>query len=93
MNVIQEEGTDKVKSREVLKTKRFEATLIIMQQGQQIPPHTSPVDAMVLVLEGKIAFMLNEEVTVLETGDVLTFQAKEIHALQALETARFLLVK
>ncbi|NSL89378.1 cupin domain-containing protein [Chitinophaga solisilvae] len=93
MNVLQEEGNNKVKSCTVFRTKRFNASLVIMQQGQQIPPHTSPADAMVLVVEGKIAFMLNEEVTVLEKGDVLTFHANEIHALQALETARFLLIK
>lgn len=93
INVIQEEGNDKIKSCLVLKTKRFNANLVIMQQGQQIPPHTSPADAMVLILDGKVAFMLNEEVTVLETGDVFTFRANEIHALQALENARFLLVK
>ncbi|HVI48015.1 MAG TPA: cupin domain-containing protein [Chitinophaga sp.] len=93
MNVLQVEGNEKIKSCVVLKTKRFDANLMILRQGQQIPPHTSASDAMVLVLAGKIAFMLNEEVTVLETGDVRTFRANEIHALQALETARFLLVK
>jgi quercetin dioxygenase-like cupin family protein len=93
MNVMQVEGNEKVKSAAILKTKRFDATLIIIQQGQQIPPHTSPANAMILVLEGKIAFMLNEEVTVLDTGDVFTFGANEIHALQALETTRFILIK
>lgn len=93
INVLQEEGTGKVTSRLLLKSKRTEATLIIMQQGHQIPPHVSPVDAMVVILEGKVAFMLKDEVTVLETGDVLTFGANEKHALQALETTRFLLVK
>ena len=93
INVLQEEGTGKVTSRLLLKSKKTEATLIIMQQGHQIPPHVSPVDAMVVILEGKVAFMLKDEVTVLETGDVLTFGANEKHALQALETTRFLLVK
>ncbi|CAL1521164.1 cupin domain-containing protein [Chitinophaga sp. MM2321] len=93
MNVMQVAGNDKIKSYVAFKTKRFDANLMILQQGQQIPPHTSPSDAMLLVLQGKIAFMLNEEVTVLETGDIFTFKANEIHALQVLETARFLLVK
>ncbi|MCW3462473.1 cupin domain-containing protein [Chitinophaga nivalis] len=93
MNVMQVAGNEKIKNYAVLKTKRFDANLMILQQGQQIPPHTSPADAMVVILSGKVAFMLNEEVTVLETGDVFTFRANEIHALQALETVRFLLIK
>lgn len=93
MNVLQVITNEPVKSCTILKTVRFNAHLVVMQQGRQIAPHTSPADAMILVLEGKIAFMLNENVTVLEAGDVFTFRANEIHALQALETARFLLVK
>ncbi|WP_161596865.1 cupin domain-containing protein [Chitinophaga vietnamensis] len=93
MNVLQMITSEPVKSYAVLKTARFSAHLVVMQQGRQIPPHTSATDAMILVLEGKIAFMLNENITVLESGDVFTFGANEIHALQALETARFLLVK
>ncbi|MEC5147865.1 cupin domain-containing protein [Chitinophaga sp. 212800010-3] len=93
MNVMQVAANEKVKSCAILKTKKFDATLLIMQQGHQIPPHTSPANAMILVLEGKIAFMLNEEITILETGDIFSFAANEIHALQALETARFILIK
>ena len=93
INVMQEAGNEKVKSCAILKTKRFDATLLIMQQGYQIPPHTSPANAMILILEGKIAFMLNEEVTILETGDVFSCCANELHALQALETTRFILIK
>ncbi|NLR79008.1 MULTISPECIES: cupin domain-containing protein [Chitinophaga] len=93
INVMQEAGNEKVKSCAILKTKRFDATLLIVQQGYQIPPHTSPANAMILILEGKIAFMLNEEVTILETGDVFSFGANELHALQALETTRFILIK
>ncbi|NLR59771.1 cupin domain-containing protein [Chitinophaga polysaccharea] len=93
INVMQESGNEKVKSCAILKTQRFDATLLIVQQGYQIPPHTSPANAMILILEGKIAFMLNEEVTILETGDVFSFGANELHALQALETTRFILIK
>jgi quercetin dioxygenase-like cupin family protein len=93
MNVMQVAGNERVKSCAILKTERFDATLLIMQQGHQIPPHTSPANAMILILDGRIAFMLNEEVTILETGDVFSFPANEIHALQALETARFILIK
>jgi quercetin dioxygenase-like cupin family protein len=93
INVMQAAGNESVKSCAILKTKRFDATLLIMQQGHQIPPHTSPVNALILVLGGRIAFMLNEEITILETGDVFSFGANEIHALQALEPARFILIK
>lgn len=93
INVLQAEGNEKIKSSSLFKTRRFDATLLIIQQGHQIPPHTSATNAMVLILEGKTAFMLNDEITVLEAGDVFTFKANEIHALQALETTRLLLIK
>ncbi|GEP92844.1 Cupin domain-containing protein [Chitinophaga terrae (ex Kim and Jung 2007)] len=93
INVLLAEGNEKIKSCALFKTKRFDATLLIIQQGHQVPPHTSSTHALILVLEGKTAFMLNDEITVLEAGDVFTFKANEVHALQALETTRLLLVK
>jgi quercetin dioxygenase-like cupin family protein len=93
INVLLAEGNEKIKSCPLFKTKRFDATLLIIQQGHQVPPHTSSTNAMILIMEGKIAFMLNNEITVLETGDVFTFSANEIHALQALETSRIILIK
>ena len=85
INVLLAEGNEKIKSCPLFKTKRFDATLLIIQQGHQVPPHTSSTNAMIL--------MLNNEITVLETGDVFTFSANEIHALQALETSRIILIK
>ena len=93
INVLLAEGNEKIKSCPLFKKKRFDATLLVIQQGHQVPPHTSSTNAMILIMEGKIAFMLNNEITVLETGDVFTFNANEIHALQALETSRILLIK
>jgi quercetin dioxygenase-like cupin family protein len=93
INVLLTNNEEKIKTWPLQQTSGFKASLIVMQQGHQIPPHTSQTDAMVLVLEGKIAFMLNEEITILENGDVFNFKANEIHALQALETARFVLIK
>lgn len=93
INVLLTNNEEKIKHWPLQKTPGFEASLIVMQQGHQIPPHTSKTDAMILVLDGKIAFMLNEEITILEKGDVFNFKALEVHALQALETARFVLIK
>ncbi|RFS23455.1 cupin domain-containing protein [Chitinophaga silvatica] len=93
INVLLADGNEKIKSCALFKTKRFDATLLIIQQGHQIPPHTSSTNAMVLILEGRIAFMLNDEITILDAGDTFTFKANEIHALQALETTRLLLIK
>lgn len=92
-NILHIPGNERIKSAPLYHNGRFSASLIIMEQGYQIPPHTSPSDAMILVLEGKIAFMLREEVTVLENGHLFTFPANELHALQALEKSRFLLIR
>ncbi len=45
----------------LLDTPGGKVKLVAIKKGQQIPPHTSPGDAMVIVIDGKILFNIDHE--------------------------------
>jgi quercetin dioxygenase-like cupin family protein len=81
-----------VVSRKVLGAKRGNVTLFAFAQGEELTEHTSPYDAMVVILDGEAAIRVGgEEYTVAE-GETLTLPATIPHALEARKPFKMMLV-
>lgn len=83
---------DGVASRVLAKTGGGNVTLFAFDAGQGLTEHTSPFDALVLVLEGEFALTVGGAPVEAAAGTLVRLPANVPHALEAAGPARMLLV-
>ncbi len=83
---------DGIASRILAKTSGGNITLFAFDAGQGLTEHTSPFDAMVMVLEGALSLTIGGVVMRAEPGSIVRMPADVPHAVEATESARMLLL-
>lgn len=68
-------------------------TMFAFDKGQVIAPHTAPVDAVVLDVEGEVEITISGEKFLLREGDIILMPKNEPHSLTALSEFKMLLYK
>jgi len=81
-----------VVSRMLLNKKIGTVTLFSFDKGEGLSEHTTPFDALVYVLEGKVEIIISKKPYVLEKGQMITMPANDPHALNALERFKMMLI-
>jgi quercetin dioxygenase-like cupin family protein len=81
-----------IASRVLAKTAGGNATLFAFAAGQGLEEHTSPFDALVLVLEGALALTIGGAKVPATPGTIVRMPGGVPHALEAPEPTRMLLV-
>lgn len=80
-----------IASRVLAKTGGGNLTLFAFDAGQGLTEHTSPFEAMVLVLEGAFTLTIGGEPVRATPGTIVRMPAGVPHAVEAAEPARMLL--
>jgi len=80
-----------VVSRALLQKEKGSVTMFAFDQGTGLSEHTSPLDAMVQVLEGEVEITISGEAHRLKTGEMLIMPGDEPHSLKAVEKFKMLL--
>ena len=83
---------DGIASRILAKTPGGNVTLFSFDAGQGLTEHTSPFEALVMVLEGSCSLTIGGTPVVATPGTIVRMPAGVPHAVDALEAARFVLV-
>jgi quercetin dioxygenase-like cupin family protein len=81
-----------IASRVLARTTGGNITLFAFDAGQALEEHTSPFDALVLVLEGALALSIGGASVRATPGTIVRMPGGVPHALEAPEPARMLLV-
>jgi quercetin dioxygenase-like cupin family protein len=81
-----------IASRVLARTAGGNVTLFSFDAGQGLEEHTSPFDALVLVLEGALALTIGGVGVRAAPGTIVRMPGGVPHALEAPEPARMLLV-
>ena len=81
-----------IASRVLAKTTGGNITLFAFDAGQGLTEHTSPFDALVMVLEGALTLTIGGAPVRATPGTVVRMPADVPHALDAQEPTRMLLV-
>ena len=81
-----------IASRVLAKTNGGNVTLFAFDAGQGLEEHTSPFDALVLVLEGVLKLTIGGAAVRAVPGSVVRMPGGTPHALEAAEPTRMLLV-
>jgi len=81
-----------IASRILAKTEGGNLTLFAFDEGQGLTTHTSPFDALVVVLEGAVTLTIAGERVRAVPGAIVLMPANVPHALDATEATRMLLI-
>jgi len=81
-----------IASRILAKTPGGNLTLFAFDAGQELTEHTSPFDAIVMVLEGSLVLTIGGTPVSATPGTVVRMPAGIPHALAAPEACRMLLI-
>ena len=72
-------------SKTLLKKETGNITLFSFDKGQALSEHTSPFDAVVQVVEGEGAFIIDGEMKTAKEGEMIIMPANIPHDVQAAE--------
>ncbi len=72
-------------SKTLLKKETGNITLFSFDKGQGLSAHTSPFDAVVQVVEGEGAFIIDGEMKTVKEGEMIIMPANIPHDVQAAE--------
>ncbi len=80
-----------VVSKHILKKKTGNISLFAFDKGEGLSEHTTPFDAMVLVVDGKAEIIINGKSHLLGSGESIIMPAGIPHALKAVEKFKMVL--
>lgn len=83
---------ESIVSKILLKKETGNVTLFAFGAGQGLTEHTSPFDALIQCLEGKIEIKVGEENFTVSTGELLKLPATIPHGLKAVEKTKMMLI-
>jgi len=82
---------DAIVSKTLRKSSNLNLTLFAFDSGQGLSGHSSPMDAYVQILSGKMEITIGDQKFTLESGQIILMPAQVDHALDAIEASKMLL--
>ena len=79
-------------SKMILKKDRGSVTLFAFDTGQSLSEHTTPHDALVVVIDGESEIRIAGDGFTVRTGETLTLPANVPHAVRAVRPFKMMLV-
>lgn len=92
-NTINNLTFDGLQVKQLVKTDKLEILGISLAKDEIFPPHESHEDAHLIVLEGHIAFYIEENPIVLKAHQQFSFQKNKEHWVEAFEDSKFLIIR
>lgn len=81
-----------IASRVLAKNGGGNVTLFAFDQGEGLTEHTTPFDALVIVLDGLLTLTIGGQPVIAKPGTIVRMPANVPHAVEATVAARMLLV-
>ncbi len=85
-------ANEAVVSKTLTKNKNGNTTLFAFDKGQGLTEHTSPHDAIAIILDGKCRITIDGENFELEARQMILMPATIPHALEATEAFKMMLI-
>ena len=92
LNSLVTPPTDGIASRSLARTSGGNLTLFACDAGQGLTEHTSPFEALVIVLEGSCTLTIGGTPVLATPGTIVRMPADVPHAVDAVKATRFLLI-
>jgi quercetin dioxygenase-like cupin family protein len=88
--VIYQQGS--IVSRSLIDKGSGTVTLFAFDEGQALSEHTTPFDALVIVVDGEVDITISGVVSHLKEGEMIIMPANKPHALRAVKRFKMALV-
>ena len=92
-NTIRDSIFDGLMVAMLSKTESCETLLITLGKDALFPEHTSPRDASIVMLQGRIVFSISKREFEIGAGQSFSFPAHEKHHVISKEDAKFLIIR
>ena len=79
-------------SKIVTKNKNGSTTLFSFDKGQNLSEHTTPFDAIAMIIDGTCEITIANETNVLSEGQMIIMPANIPHALEATQAFKMMLI-
>lgn len=79
-------------SKHVIKRTTGNISLFAFDKGESLSPHRAPYNALVQIIEGKALVIIDGKQNPLEAGETIIMPAGIIHAIEATEKFKMLLI-
>ncbi len=81
-----------VVSRTIIKKKTGTVTVFAFDADEGLSEHTTPYDALLMILEGKANITISGTANNLDSGDIIKLPAGEPHSVKAVTPVKMLLI-
>lgn len=92
-NTIAQQPYDDLQIERLVENDNMEIQSVSLSKGAVFPPHTSPRDVHLVLLEGEIDFHIGKQVVNLTQQQHFSFSKEVEHWLRAIEDSKFLIIR
>lgn len=92
-NILNQLDFNKVKSKKIVHTEKFDCVLLTIEEGNILKEHMSNTDAYLIVLSGEINFNINNQSFRLTKSDGIAFAKNTPHSVEAISNSKMILIK
>ena len=92
-NIVKEATVTGLQVSKIFNTETTETLLITLEKGKIFPKHSSPKEALLVVLEGNIDFYIEGKLLTLDQSSTYSFKAHIEHYVVANENSKFLIIR
>ncbi|RAJ15054.1 cupin domain-containing protein [Olleya aquimaris] len=92
-NILNQTPYEGLKAKKILDIEAKEMLHISLEANAVFPKHSSPRDAYLLVLEGKIIFTINNTDYTLLKHQIFSFPKDKDHWVKAIQNSKFLIIR
>lgn len=93
LNTINTTDYERVQSLKLANSENVEVLHISLEKEAILKKHTSPKDALLIVLEGQIAFHINNNSHILKKHQLFNFAKNDEHWVEAKEHSNFIIIR
>ena len=83
---------DKIINKTVFES-HYKMIVFAMRKGQDLKPHSAPMEAPLVMLEGSAKITIGDKTTLVEKGDIITLPKDIMHGVYPITDCKFLLIK
>lgn len=87
------EYVDKINNKVVFESSQYKMILFALKSDQLMKPHSAPIDAPLLMLEGSAKITIGTSEHIVTTGDIITLPKDIKHGVYPNTNCKFLLLK
>jgi quercetin dioxygenase-like cupin family protein len=83
---------DKMATKTIFES-HYQMILFAMKKGQDLKPHSAPMAAPLVMLEGSAKVTIGNKETIVNKGDIITLPKEIMHGIYPVTDCKFLLIK